>query len=112
MNLLQTLTALLSDLLPVETGLFSDTAPEQYLVLTPLADSFAVHADNTPQAEVQEVRLSLFAQGNYLAIKNQIVRRLLDAELTITDRRYLGHEDTTGYHQYAIDVAKEYEWEE
>ena len=45
-------------------------------------------------------------------IKNQIVRRLLAAELTVTDRRYLGHEDETGYHQYAIDVAKEYELED
>ena len=37
---------------------------------------------------------------------------LLTAGFTITDRRYIAHEDDTGYHHYAIDVAKEYEQEE
>ena len=32
--------------------------------------------------------------------------------MTITDRRYIGHEDDTGYHHYAIDVAHHYELEE
>lgn len=45
-------------------------------------------------------------------MKNQIVRALLAADITITDRRYVGHEDDTGYHHYAIDVAKIYELEE
>ena len=40
-----------------------------------------------------------------------LVRALLDADITITDRRYLGHEDSTGYHHYAIDVAQLYELE-
>jgi len=30
----------------------------------------------------------------------------------VTDRRYIGHEDDTDYHHYAIDVAKEYELQE
>ena len=30
----------------------------------------------------------------------------------ITDRRYIGHEDDTGYHHYAMDVAKLYGLEE
>nr|WP_278532777.1 hypothetical protein [Dehalococcoides mccartyi] len=47
-----------------------------------------------------------------MSLKNQIVRALLDADFTITDRRYIGHEDDTGYHHYAIDVAKNYELEE
>ena len=28
---------------PVETGVFSDAAPDTYLVLTPLSDSFDLH---------------------------------------------------------------------
>lgn len=36
---------------------------------------------------------------------------LLGAEFTITDRVYLGYEDDTGYHHYAMDVAKHYETE-
>ena len=48
----------------VETGVFSGTAPTEYLVLTPLSDSFDVHADNGPGVDVQEVRISLFAKGS------------------------------------------------
>ena len=50
----------------VETGVFSGTAPTEYLVLTPLSDSFDVHADNHPGVDVQEVRISLFTKGSYL----------------------------------------------
>lgn len=113
MNLLSELTSLFDALdIPVETGVFSDTAPEQYVVFTPLADTFELFADNLPCADIQEVRISLFSKGNYLKTKNAIVRSLLSAEITITDRRYTGHEDDTGYHHYAIDVAKYYETEE
>ena len=83
-----------------------------YLVLTPMADSFGIHADNAPGIEIQEVRLSLFSKGSYTKLKNTLIRAILAAEITITDRRYVGHEDDTGYHNYAIDVAKHYEMEE
>ena len=38
--------------------------------------------------------------------KGQLSNALLAADFVITDRRYIGHEDDTGYHHYAIDVAK------
>lgn len=98
--------------IPVETGVFSGTPPDLYLVVTPLADVFELHADNAPEYETQEARLSLFVKGNYTRIKNALVRALLGADFTITDRRYIGHEDDTGYHHYAIDVEKLYELEE
>lgn len=98
--------------IPVETGVFSGVAPDEYLVLTPLTDTFAVYGDNKPLADVSEVRISLFSKNNYLQRKNQLVRMLLQADFVITDRRYIGHEDDTGYHHYAIDVAKYYELEE
>ena len=98
--------------IPVETGVFSGVPPDEYLVLTPLTDTFAVYGDNKPLADVSEVRISLFSKNNYLQRKNQLVRMLLQADFVITDRRYIGHEDDTGYHHYAIDVAKEYETEE
>ena len=97
---------------PVETGVFSDAAPDTYLVLTPLSDSFDLHADNQPSIDVQEVRLSLFCTENYTKIKNRLVKAVLNADMTITDRRYIGFETDTGYHHYAIDVAKSYVWEE
>jgi len=98
--------------IPVETGVFSGVPPDEYMVLTPLTDTFAVYGDNKPLADVSEVRISLFSKNNYLQRKNQLVRMLLQADFVITDRRYIGHEDDTGYHHYAIDVAKEYETEE
>ena len=97
---------------PVETGIFSGAAPDTYLVLTPLSDSFDLHADNQPNIDVQEVRLSLFCRENYTKIKNRLVKAVLNADMTITDRRYIGFETDTGYHHYAIDVAKSYTWEE
>jgi len=98
--------------IPVETGVFSGVPPDEYMVLTPLTDTFVVFGDNKPLADINEVRISLFSKNNYLQRKNQLVRMLLQADFVITDRRYIGHEDDTGYHHYAIDVAKYYELEE
>ena len=98
--------------IPIETGVFSEAAPDEYVVITPLADSYELHADNAPGFETQEARLSLFSKGNYMKRKKQLCKALLSADFTITDRRYIGHEDDTGYHHYAIDVAKLYEMEE
>ena len=112
MSILSELNTLLKPIVPIETGVFSDKPPNRYLVIIPLADTFELYADDRPGNEIQEARLSLFDKGSYTATKNQIVRALLNAEFTITDRRYIGHEDDTGYHHYAIDVAKIYELEE
>ena len=113
MSILSDLNTLISEVgLPIETGVFSDAAPDEYVVVTPLADSYELHADNAPGFETQEARLSLFSKGNYMKRKKQLSKALLSADFTITDRRYIGHEDDTGYHHYAIDVAKLYELEE
>ena len=90
----------------VETGVFSGKAPDTYLVITPLSDSFELHADNAPGCETQEARLSLFTKGSYTKLKNALVRALLGADFYINDRRYIGFETETGYHHYAIDVAQ------
>jgi hypothetical protein len=109
-NILSELTALLSALnVSVETGVFSDTAPDEYVVITPLTDAFNLFGDNRPQFETQEVRLSLYSKGNYLELKSRIVKALLNADFTITERQYIEHEDDTGYHHYAIDTEKLYE---
>lgn len=81
------------------------------MVLTPLVDLFDLYADNLPEFESQEVRLSLFSKGNYMKIRNTLTRTLISAGFTITDMRYMGHEDDTGYHHYAIDVIKTYKFE-
>lgn len=113
MSLLFELNSILDELsIPVETGFFSKTAPDEYVVLIPLVDTYELHVDDHPVHEIQEVRLSLFSKGNYITRKRQIETALLTSEITITDRRYIGYERDTGYHHYAIDVAKHYELEE
>ena len=95
--------------IPIETGVFSEKPPEEYLVLVPMSDIFDHYADDLPSAELQEVRLSLFSKVNYQARKNEVVKALLGAGFSITDRRYLGYEEDTGFHHFAIDVARVYE---
>ena len=112
MSMLAELNTLLAPVLPVETGVFSGVPPDEYLVLTPMTDEFALFGDNEPLFDVAEVRVSLFSKGNYIQLKNQITAALLGAAFTITGRRYIGHEDDTGYHHYALDAAKYYEWED
>ena len=112
MSILSELNTIISPLVPLETGVFSDPAPDRYAVVTPMVDTFELYTDDKPRHEIQETRISLFDKGSYTALKNQIVCILLDADFIITDRRYIGHEEDTGYHHYAIDVAKNYELED
>ena len=95
--------------LPVETGVFSGTAPDAYIVVTPISEHFALFADNTPGMNIEEARLSLFSKKNYTQKKDLLVRMLLTAGFVMTDRRFIGREDDTGYFHVAIDVAKETE---
>ena len=113
MSLLSELVSIFDRLsIPVETGVFSKQAPRQYAVLTPVLDSFTLYADNKPEQDVEEVRISLYDKGNYQSAKKRIEAALLSADITITDRRYVSREDETGYHHYAIDVAKNYFYQE
>lgn len=112
MSLLEELNTILSPIVPIETGLFSDSPPNEYMVITPLVDTFELHGDNSAGYEIQEARLSIFVKGTYTKLKNTIVRTLINADFNITERRYIAYEDDTGYHHYAIDVAKLYKLEE
>ena len=113
MSLLSELTEIAKRLkIPASTAVYSGKPPDEYLVFTPLYDSFELHADNSPEIDVQEARISLFSKGNYNQTKSKIIRALISADITITARKYVGHEDDTGYNHYAIDVAKEYGLEE
>ncbi len=98
--------------LPMEIGVFSTTAPNAYVVITPISEHFELFSDNAPGMNIEEARLSLFSKGNYGARKRQLVRLLLLAGFLVSERRYIGLEEDTGYHHFAIDVAKEYLEEE
>ena len=53
MSLLSELSAIAKKLkIPAQTAVYSGNAPDEYLVFTPLYDSFELHADNAPTADV------------------------------------------------------------
>lgn len=113
MSLLSDLKTVISALeIPVETGVFSDNAPDEYIVLIPLNDEFDLHADNQPGVDIQGVRISLYTKGNYTVTMSRVVTALLKLDITITARQYLGFEYDTKYHHYNIDVEQFYEMEE
>lgn len=113
MSLLSELTEIAKRLkIPARTAVYSGKPPDEYLVFTPLYDSFELHSDNKPEIDVQEVRISLFSKGNYNRAMSRLVKALLSADITVTARKYVDHEDDTGYHHYAVDTAKNYEMEE
>lgn len=105
-NLLKRLNGILKSLsIPAETGVFTETPLDVYCVLTPLTDTLSEFADNRPESEVQEVRISLYCKGNYISFKNKITRALLENEITITARQYIGLETDSGCHHYNFDAA-------
>lgn len=105
-SLLKKLNTILCELnIPAETGVFTDTPPNIYCVLTPLTDTLSEFADNRPESEVQEVRISLYCKGNYISVKNKVTRALLENDITITARQYIGLETDSGYHHYNFDTA-------
>ena len=110
MNILEELNDIFSDIgIPLETGIFLDTAPDEYIVIVPLSDTYGFHADDKPNADVQGARISIYSKGNYMSAKKKVVNKLLEEDFTITDRKYITYETDTGYHHYAVDVEKNYE---
>ena len=110
MSMLEELNTIVENAgLPVETGVFSGTAPDEYVVITPISEHFALFSDDTPGMNIEEARLSLFSKKNYTQKKDLLVRMLLTVGFTVSDRRYIGHEDDTGYHHYSIDIIHERE---
>ena len=107
MSLLEILNQLAQQLgLPSAVALYTKTpAPDTYLVITPLVDTFEVFADNTPGVQTEEARIAVFTRGNYLPLRDRLTTALLEAGLTITARQYVGYEPDPRFHHYAIDVA-------
>ena len=113
MSMLEELSTIVESAgLPVETGVFSKAAPDEYVVITPISEHFELFSDNAPGMNIEEARLSLFSKKNYIQKKDLLVRMLLSAGFLVTERRYIGYEDGTNYHHYSLDVAHEYEQEE
>ena len=110
MSMLEELNAIVESAgLPVETAVFSGTAPDAYVVITPISEHFGLFSDDGPGMNIEEARLSLYSKKNYTQKKDLLVRMLLTAGFTVSDRQYIGHEADTGYHHYSIDLAQERE---
>ena len=113
MSMLEELNTIVeSARLPVETGVFSGTAPDEYVVIMPISEHFALFSDDTPGMNIEEARLSLYSKKNYTQQKDLLVRMLLMAGFLITERRYGGYEEESGYHLFSIDLAREFEQHE
>lgn len=113
MSLLTDLKTIISNLnIPVETGVFSDDAPDEYIVLVPIQDEFDLNADDFPEYDIQSIRISLFTKNNYTKTKKSIIKAILAAGIVISDRQYIGFETDTKYHHYNIDVENLYDTEE
>jgi hypothetical protein len=109
-GILEELTALFNSAdLPVETGAFTGKPPDKYLVLTPIYEDFGLYGDNRPIVDTQWAQVSLFDKGNYTETKNAIVGMLLANDFFIVGRAYVGYENDTKYHHFAIDAQKFYE---
>ena len=110
MSMLEELNTIITNAgLPVETGVFSGTAPAEYIVITPISEHFELFSDDAPGMNIEEARLSLFSKRNYTQKKDLLVRILLTAGFTVSDRRYIGYEEETKYHHYSIDIMHERE---
>jgi hypothetical protein len=109
-SLLEDLTAALTEIgIPIETGVFSDEAPDEYVVITPLSDNFVFFADDSARLETQGALISLYCKGNYVGRKNEITNKVIEMNLSITERKYIGYEIESGYHHYAVGAEGLYE---
>ena len=52
MSLLSELNTIISPLVPLETGVFSDPAPDKYAVITPMVDTFELWKSEVNEDDV------------------------------------------------------------
>ena len=113
MNILKELRTVLESVdVPIETGVFKSKAPNTYIVLVPIGDTYPLHSDDFPEVDYQECRITLYSKTNYISLKTRITKILLNNFFYITERKYNGYDTDAGYHQFTIDVAKNYDMEE
>ena len=112
MSILEELNQTLACLdIPFQTAVWSETAPDQYIVITPLDDALTLYGDNAPDGVIEEARLNLFSKSNYTEDKHRLIDLMLTNDFTITYISYVGFETDTKYHHLVIEVEKYYERE-
>jgi len=109
MDILTDLNAVLTVVnVPFEIGYFGEEPPDEFVVIIPQADEF-IYGDNTPNMDIRKVRLGVFSKMHPYTLRDNIVKELLAADFYIADRKYIGFEFETKYHQMLVDVEKGYE---
>jgi hypothetical protein len=107
--ILRELLLLLSALsIPTQTGVFSGTAPEAYAVMYPVSEEFTLYGDNLPHGVISCVLLALFSKGSYIDLETELTAALVQSDFCVSDRRYMGCDEETGYHRFDITVEKLY----
>lgn len=115
MNLLEQLTELLNASTEIrfatgefETGAFNRLADsEDYIAVIP-QETLIQYADDFPQREIQNARITIYAAADWQAAEYAIVRACIAAGLYVTARTYGGWSDEDKRHAYNIDVAQSY----
>lgn len=91
--------------IPIHVAMNPEKSKDSFLVLIPLSDHLVGYGDNQPSSTIEELEIALYTKGNYLELREQITKLLLQADITITDRRYIEYEPQTKYHHYVIDCT-------
>lgn len=85
---------------------------ERFCVIIPEQDGFECCGDDRPISGTEQVELALYCQGNYLAYRDEVLKLLVGAGITVASGRYLGFEEDTKYHHYIYKVADTRNYEE
>ena len=109
MTILAELKTIVSDLgLQSGVSVFEGKAPDEFVVFVPIGSTFEQFADDLPQYNSPEIRISLFTRNNFYELENALTKSLIQHDFTITERTYVDFEEDTKYHHIAIDVEKIY----
>lgn len=106
------ITALVPLGISVDVTEHTPDGAERFCVIIPAADNFECCGDDRPLSGTETAELALYCKGNYLAFKDAVLKLLVDADITITNARYLEFEDDTNYHHYIFEVAVVRDYEE
>lgn len=87
MNILEDTNEVLKALgIPIETGVFKSEAPDTYIVLVPLTDTFPLNADDMPQTDLQELRIQ---RAIRFLSRRRLLKALSSVEINLTERKII-----------------------
>lgn len=85
---------------------------ERFCVIIPASDNFECCGDDRPLSGTEGAELALYCKGNYLAFRDEVLKLLVGAGITVTGGRYLEYEENTEYHHYIYEIVDARNYEE